>query len=76
MKKTNRTQKTQRTNVELDTEKLKKAKKIVGAAAGLFTTKDVIDFALTRLVNSSESLQDILKSSVKFNSGDDYKASR
>ena len=73
MKKNTRTQ---RTNVELDIEKLKKAKKIVGAAAGLFTTKDVIDFALMRLVASSEALQDILKSSVKFDSSYDYKASR
>ncbi|MGK5084810.1 hypothetical protein WDW37_16095 [Bdellovibrionota bacterium FG-1] len=68
--------KMKRTNVELDMEKLKKAKKIVGAAAGLFTTKDVIDFALMRLVTSSQALKEIIQSQVEFNPDYDYKESR
>ncbi|MGK5086765.1 hypothetical protein WDW86_04350 [Bdellovibrionota bacterium FG-2] len=68
--------KTKRTNVELDIEKLRKAKKVVGAAAGLFTTKDVIDFALMRLVTSSDALRAIVRSQVKFDANYDYKASR
>ena len=59
-----------------DTEKLKKAKKIVGAVAGLFSTKDVVDFALTRLVTSSKALRDIIKTNVKFDPEYNYKASR
>lgn len=63
-----------RTNIELDTAKVAKAKKI----SGLKSSKDVVDYALSRLIATSQSLTalDALSGKVKFRKGYDYKAER
>ena len=63
-----------RTNIEIDPLKLKKAKKI----SGYKTTKEVVDYALGRLIRSAESLKEILnlKGKIHFDPRYNYKASR
>lgn len=66
--------KTKRTNVEIDIKKLEQVKKI----SGLKTTKDAIDFALERIVGSSDALNQWfgLRGKVHFDESYDYKKDR
>lgn len=63
-----------RTNIEIDVEKLDQAKKI----SGMTTTKEIVDFALDRLIRSSRSLKELikLKGKVSFDSKYNYKGGR
>lgn len=63
-----------RTNIEIDPLKLKKAKKI----SGYKTTKEVVNYALERLIRSTQSLKELLnlKNKVHFDPHYNYKASR
>ena len=63
-----------RTNIEIDIEKLKKAKKITQ----LKTIKQVVDHALDRLVSTSETLEKIwnLRGKIHFDEKYDYKSQR
>lgn len=63
-----------RTNIEIDTDKVSKAKKI----SGLKSNKDVVDYALSRLIATSRSLASLvaLSGKVKFGKNYDYKEQR
>lgn len=63
-----------RTNIELDPVKLEKARKVTG----LKTTKAVVDFALSRLADSSKALSSLvnLAGKVHFKKGYSYKKNR
>lgn len=63
-----------RTNIEINMAKLNQAKKI----SGIQTTKDMVDFALDRLISSSRALKEIIKleAKVKFYRNYNYKESR
>lgn len=63
-----------RTHVQIDMKKLNEAKKI----SGLQTTKDTVDFALDRLILSSQALRALikLKGKIKLEKGFNYKESR
>ncbi len=63
-----------RTNIELDPVKLERARKVTG----LKTTKAVVDFALSRLSDSSKALSSLvnLAGKVRFKKGYSYKKNR
>jgi Arc/MetJ family transcription regulator len=63
-----------RTNIEIDESKLKKAKRI----AGIKSTKEVVDYALQRLIAGSKSLKGLfdLQGKVHFDDSYDYKETR
>lgn len=63
-----------RTNIEIDPTKLERAKRI----SGYKTTKEVVDYALERLIHSAQSLEGILnlRGKIHFDPNYNYKASR
>lgn len=64
----------QRTNIEIDPQKIKMAKKLTG----LKTAKEIVNFALDRLAQTSWALDQIFKSEgrVKLHSKYSYKKER
>ncbi len=63
-----------RTNIEIDSRKLAKAKRISGCK----TTREVVDYALGRLIQSAKNLKEILnlRGQIHFGPNYNYKASR
>ncbi len=65
---------TKRTNIEIDQVKINKARKLLG----LKTNREIVDYALGRLVDGTEALRSLAKKvgKIQFDPDYDYKANR